>query len=93
MARLADQLTGRRWRDKNGAERSMEPADVLIVTPYNAQIRAIQRALAASGQAGFRVGTVDKFQGQEPRRSFTRWRPRRRTRRLAGLTFSTTRTG
>ena len=65
VARLAEQLTGRRWRDKDGAERSMEPADILIVTPYNAQIRAIQRALAASGQTGFRVGTVDKFQGQE----------------------------
>ena len=43
----------------------MEPADILIVTPYNAQIRAIQKALTASGQTGFRVGTVDKFQGQE----------------------------
>ena len=41
------------------------PRDILIVTPYNAQIRAIQRALTASGQTGFRVGTVDKFQGQE----------------------------
>jgi AAA domain len=65
VARLAEQLTGRRWRGKHRAERSMEPADILIVTPYNAQIRAIQRALAASGQTGFRVGTVDKFQGQE----------------------------
>ena len=65
VARLARQLTGRRWRDRNGAERSMEPADILIVTPYNAQIRAIQRALAGIGQTGFRVGTVDKFQGQE----------------------------
>ena len=43
----------------------MEPTDILIVTPYNVQIRAIQRALAASGQTGFRAGTVDKFQGQE----------------------------
>src|SRR6266536_390704 len=65
VARLARQLTGRRWRYRNGAERSMEPADILIVTPYNAQIRAIQRALAGIGQTGFRVGTVDKFQGQE----------------------------
>ncbi len=65
VARLARQLTGRRWRDRNGAERSMEPVDILIVTPYNAQIRAIQRALAGIGQTGFRVGTVDKFQGQE----------------------------
>jgi hypothetical protein len=65
VARLAEQLTGRRWRDNHGAERSVEPADILIVTPYNAQIRAIERALAASGLTGFRVGTVDKFQGQE----------------------------
>jgi superfamily I DNA and/or RNA helicase len=43
----------------------VEPADILIVTPYNAQIRAIQRALAGIGQTGFRVGTVDKFQGRE----------------------------
>jgi AAA domain len=65
VARLAEQLTGRTWRDKDGAERSMKPTDILIVTPYNAQIRAIQTALTASGQPGFRVGTVDKFQGQE----------------------------
>ena len=38
---------------------------ILVVTPYNAQIRAIQGALAARGLTGFRVGTVDKFQGQE----------------------------
>src|SRR3989442_29578 len=38
--------------------------DILIVTPYNAQIRAIEAALSASGQTGFRVGTVDKLQGQ-----------------------------
>jgi len=35
------------------------------VTPYNAQIRAIQEALAARGLTGLRVGTVDKFQGRE----------------------------
>jgi uncharacterized protein len=49
VARLAGQLIGRTWRDHNGAERSMEPTDILIVTPYNAEIRAIQRALAAGG--------------------------------------------
>jgi uncharacterized protein len=65
VARLAEQLTGRTWHDKNGTERSTEPTDILIVTPYNAQIRAVQTALTASGQTGLRVGTVDKFQGQE----------------------------
>jgi uncharacterized protein len=34
--------------------------DVLIVTPYNAQVREIGEALPLA-----RVGTVDKFQGQE----------------------------
>jgi uncharacterized protein len=65
VARLAGQLTGCTWRDKDGTERPVSPDDVLIVTPYNAQIRAIVSALAASGQTRFRVGTVDKFQGRE----------------------------
>jgi superfamily I DNA and/or RNA helicase len=34
---------------------------ILIVAPYNSQVGAIQRLLPA----GARVGTVDKFQGQE----------------------------
>ena len=38
---------------------------ILVVTPYNAQIRAIQDALAGRGLTGFGVGTVDKFQGRE----------------------------
>jgi uncharacterized protein len=65
VARLTRQLTGQTWRDKDGAERPVGPDDILIVTPYNAQIRAIQSALAASDQAGFDVGTVDRFQGRE----------------------------
>jgi len=35
------------------------------VTPYNPQISEIQSALAESGQSGFRVGAVDKFQSRE----------------------------
>ena len=65
VARLTGQLTGQTWRAKDGADRPVVPGDIMIVTPYNAQIRAIQSALAASGQAGFKVGTVDKFQGRE----------------------------
>jgi superfamily I DNA and/or RNA helicase len=34
--------------------------DALIIAPYNAQVFEIQRALP-----GARIGTVDKFQGQE----------------------------
>jgi superfamily I DNA and/or RNA helicase len=39
--------------------------DVLVVTPYNAQIREIERAFERARIAGMRVGTVDKFQGRE----------------------------
>jgi len=65
VARLTAQLTRQSWHDKDGTERPVTPSGILIVTPYNAQIRAIQSALTASGQAGFKVGTVDKFQGRE----------------------------
>jgi hypothetical protein len=65
VARLTAQLTGQPWHDKDGTERPVTASDILILTPYNAQIRAIQSALTASGQARFKVGTVDKFQGRE----------------------------
>jgi uncharacterized protein len=35
--------------------------DFLFIAPYNAQVRALQAALPAAA----RVGSVDKFQGQE----------------------------
>jgi hypothetical protein len=65
VARLAQTLAGCSWRDRDGAVRPVGGDGILIVTPYNAQIRAIQDALAARGLTGFRVGTVDKFQGRE----------------------------
>ncbi len=45
--------------------RAFRETDVLIVTPYNAQRRLIAQRLGAAGLTGIRVGTVDKFQGQE----------------------------
>ncbi|MFL1431424.1 MULTISPECIES: TM0106 family RecB-like putative nuclease [unclassified Nocardiopsis] len=44
--------------------------DILVVAPYNLQVRALRRALARAAEAdpaleGIRVGTVDRFQGQE----------------------------
>jgi uncharacterized protein len=66
VAILVRDLLGSRWRDKDGAERAVGSADVLVITPYNAQIRAIREALVAVGcPAGVQVGTVDKFQGRE----------------------------
>jgi superfamily I DNA and/or RNA helicase len=67
VARPAERLTSCSWRDQEGAGRPVGGDGILIVTPYNAQIRAIQDALAARGLTGLRVGTVDKFQGREAR--------------------------
>lgn len=48
------------WIDTKGEEHPLAVDGVLVVTPYNAQVRAI-----ASMRPSIRVGTVDKFQGQE----------------------------
>jgi uncharacterized protein len=63
VAALARSLveSGATWTDRRGTERRMTWDDVLIVAPYNAQVGTIQRLLPAEA----RVGTVDKFQGQE----------------------------
>jgi len=45
--------------------RAIVDADILVVTPYNAQRLLLEGMLAEGGFAGVRVGTVDKFQGQE----------------------------
>ena len=51
--------------DCEGSTRRLEPADVMVVTPYNAQVRRLRRTLDAQGLGNVRAGTVDKFQGQE----------------------------
>lgn len=58
---LAGEVT---WTDANGAERRLDAADILIVAPYNVHVAAIARELRKSIPQP-RVGTVDKFQGQE----------------------------
>ena len=65
VAQIAESFVSCSWRDRHGAVQAVGRDGILIVTPYNAQIRAIQGALATRGLSGFRVGTVDKFQGRE----------------------------
>jgi uncharacterized protein len=55
------ELLGRPYRDKDGNERPLGLNDFLFIAPYNAQVRALKTALPE----GARVGSVDKFQGQE----------------------------
>ncbi|MFQ3451759.1 TM0106 family RecB-like putative nuclease [Bradyrhizobium sp. UFLA01-814] len=56
-----NRLVGARFRDRDGIERSLDLADILVVAPYNLQVNLLKSGLPA----GARVGTVDKFQGQE----------------------------
>ena len=56
-------LSGTKWTDCEGLTRPLAPNDVLVVAPYNAQVSALRRRLSEFGVE--RVGTVDKFQGQE----------------------------
>ena len=49
------------WTDKEGRTSTLGLQDIVIVAPYNAQVSALIERLPA----GARVGTVDKFQGQE----------------------------
>jgi uncharacterized protein len=62
---IADQvralLRDGRFTDSDGAVRALTPADILVVAPYNMQVRCLREALPA----GVEVGTVDKFQGRE----------------------------
>ncbi len=48
------------WVDRKGNETPLKLGDIVIITPYNAQVFEIQERLP-----GAFVGTVDKFQGQE----------------------------
>jgi uncharacterized protein len=43
----------------------MEPRDVMVVTPFNAQIRQLHDAFDEARISGVQVGTVDKFQGRQ----------------------------
>ncbi|WP_082469941.1 TM0106 family RecB-like putative nuclease [Curtobacterium sp. S6] len=71
VVRLAEQIIGTPWTPREGAPAvPLEPHDILVVAAYNAHVELIAEALADAGLAGHdlsgvRVGTVDKFQGQE----------------------------
>ncbi|HEX9087889.1 MAG TPA: C-terminal helicase domain-containing protein, partial [Arthrobacter sp.] len=55
---------GLSWHSEQGT-RPLDAADILVVAAYNAQVNVIRDALDDARLGGVRVGTVDKFQGQE----------------------------
>jgi predicted RecB family nuclease len=54
-------LLGRTFTDSNGDSRPLGLEDILFVAPYNMQVRHLEKALPD----GAKVGSVDRFQGQE----------------------------
>jgi uncharacterized protein len=52
--------SGTTWVDRNGAEFSIAIDDIVVIAPYNAQVCELQERIPDA-----RIGTVDKFQGQE----------------------------
>jgi predicted RecB family nuclease len=59
-AAVAD-LVGSPFTQEDGTTRPLREADILVVAPYNAQVRTLRSRLPPAVQ----VGTVDKFQGQQ----------------------------
>ena len=60
-AEVARLLDGGTWTDMGGVTRILGPQDIMVVSPYNAQVRTLRGRLPP----GVRIGTVDRFQGQE----------------------------
>ena len=60
-AHVRQLLTNGAVTERDGRTRPLSPADILVVAPYNMQVRCLQQALPA----GVDVGTVDRFQGRE----------------------------
>ena len=64
VVELAIDLVGRAFTD-GPHTRPLGQDDVLVVAPFNSQVRLIRHLLEESGLGDIRVGTVDRFQGQE----------------------------
>jgi uncharacterized protein len=58
---LVDSLLGLGFSDRVGRRGTIDLSNILVVAPYNLQVNALKAGLPE----GARVGTVDKFQGQE----------------------------
>lgn len=58
---IDDILSGNHyWTNRSSETKQITEADILIITPYNSHVSELKRILP-----NFKIGTVDKFQGQE----------------------------
>jgi len=58
---MTQQLLGRTFKSKEGESRLIGWDDILFVAPYNHQVNKLREALGDEAK----IGSVDKFQGQE----------------------------
>ena len=58
---LYEKLIGKEWIDKNENKKIINEDDILVISPFNAQVNLIKEKLNINS----RVGTIDNFQGQE----------------------------
>jgi uncharacterized protein len=61
IAALVERLHGRPYQLANGEQGTLGGDQILITAPYNVQVNRLKRRLGSKA----RVGTVDRFQGQE----------------------------
>jgi predicted RecB family nuclease len=61
ISEVIDELLRMSFQDETEMISPITVADILVVSPYNLQVLLLQKRLPS----GVRVGTVDKFQGQE----------------------------
>jgi predicted RecB family nuclease len=61
VAQRVEALLGAEYTTDDGTVRPLQGNDIMVVAPYNAQVRCLREHLPDN----VRVGTVDKFQGQE----------------------------
>lgn len=62
---VVSQLVGQEFHEPGGLSRRLQGSDIVVVAPFNLQVRALRAALTHAGLGTVRVGTVDRFQGQE----------------------------
>jgi uncharacterized protein len=65
VADVIEELLGRAWTDRTGRHREIGLADIVVVAPYNAHVAMIEASVVRRLGRPAKVGTVDRFQGQE----------------------------
>ena len=61
VQQLIDELKTGSFTNKDGQSRPITDKDILVVAPYNMQVNLLKEKL----KGDLKIGTIDKFQGQE----------------------------